>query len=111
MSFKKDFYEVLDIYCDATPEEIKAAYYKLAKQHHPDKHKDNYLEEIKFKEIVNAYETLIDPIKREEYHQTHDHNGDGFFEEKSVSKDTIKSGGFKTSKKINYKKRDEEFSG
>jgi curved DNA-binding protein CbpA len=105
MSFKRDFYEVLDIYCDATSDEIKAAYYKLAKQYHPDKHKDDHLAELKFKEIANAYETLIDPIKRDEYHKTHDHNGDGFVEEKSVSKETNES-----RRGNNYKKEDEEFS-
>ena len=57
----KDPYEVLGISKDASPEEIKKAYRKLAKQYHPDNYANNPLADLaaeKFKEINEAYETL-----------------------------------------------------
>lgn len=60
---KKDYYEVLGIKKGSSAEEIKKAYRKLAKEHHPDKGGDENL----FKEISEAYETLSDPSKKENY--------------------------------------------
>jgi curved DNA-binding protein len=61
-----DYYQILGVKEDATPEEIKKAYRKMANQHHPDKGGD----QNKFKDISVAYDTLSDPQKRSEYDQT-----------------------------------------
>lgn len=58
-----DYYSILGVNKQATPEEIKKAYRKLASQHHPDKGGDT----AKFQEIQTAYDTLSDPNKRAEY--------------------------------------------
>jgi curved DNA-binding protein len=63
----KDYYETLGIPRTATDKEIKAAYRKLARQHHPDANKGNKASEEKFKEITEAYEVLKDPDKRRRY--------------------------------------------
>ena len=51
----------------ATAEELKKAYRKLARQHHPDVNRDNHEAEEKFKEINEAYEALSDPDRRAAY--------------------------------------------
>jgi molecular chaperone DnaJ len=66
-----DYYEVLGVSRDATPEDIKKAYRRLARQLHPDV---NPGEEERFKEVTQAYEVLSDPRKRE----LHDLGGDPF---------------------------------
>lgn len=58
-------YETLEVEKDATPKEIKKAYFRLSKTHHPDKGGDEH----KFKEISAAYEILSDPEKRKAYDQ------------------------------------------
>ena len=65
---KRDYYEVLGVQKGATQAEIKKAYFKLAKQYHPDVNKEPGAEE-KFKEINEAYETLSDEQKRARYDQ------------------------------------------
>ena len=62
----RDYYEVLGIPRDASAEDIRAAYRKLARQHHPDVNKEPGAED-RFKEISEAYEVLRDPEKRERY--------------------------------------------
>lgn len=65
----KDYYKSLGVDRNATPEEIKKAFRKLAMKYHPDRNKDNKQAEEKFKEINEAYEVLSDPKKRERYDQ------------------------------------------
>lgn len=68
MSAKKDYYEVLGVDKSASQDEVKKAYRKLAKKHHPDMNKDNKEEaEEKFKVLSEAYEVLADPEKRSKY--------------------------------------------
>ena len=70
MSEKKDYYEILGVSKNATDDELKKAYRKLAKKYHPDANPDNKEEaEAKFKEINEAYEVLSDSQKRKMYDQ------------------------------------------
>ncbi len=64
-----DFYKVLGVSKDASAEEIKKAYRKLAVQYHPDKNPDDTTAQDKFKKISEAYETLSDEKKRSMYDQ------------------------------------------
>ena len=66
MSAKRDYYEVLGVGRQATQEEIKKAFRRLARQYHPDVNK-NPDAEARFKEINEAYEVLSDPEKRAVY--------------------------------------------
>ena len=66
---KRDYYEILGINKNASAEEIKRAYRKLAVRHHPDKHKGDKEAEEKFKEISEAYEVLSDSNKKATYDQ------------------------------------------
>ena len=63
----KDYYEILGVPRSAGEEEIKKAFRKLAREHHPDVAKDKKRAEEKFKEINEAYEVLGDPAKRKKY--------------------------------------------
>ncbi len=65
----KDYYEVLGVSKNASQDEIKKAYRKLAKKYHPDKNKGNRVAEERFKEIGEANAVLSDPEKRKKYDQ------------------------------------------
>lgn len=65
----KDYYQVLGLKKDASAEEIKKAYRKLAVKYHPDKNQGNKEAEEKFKEINEAYAVLSDPQKKSQYDQ------------------------------------------
>lgn len=65
----KDYYQILGINRDATEEQIKKAFRKLAIKYHPDKNLGNKDAESKFKEITEANEVLSDPEKRKRYDQ------------------------------------------
>jgi molecular chaperone DnaJ len=66
---KRDYYEVLEVGKNATPEEVKKAYRKKALQFHPDKNPGNTEAEEKFKEAAEAYEVLSSPEKKQRYDQ------------------------------------------
>jgi len=67
MAGKRDYYEVLGVDRRASPEEIRRAYRRLARQYHPDVNRDDPTTEAKFKEIAEAHEVLRDPSGRAEY--------------------------------------------
>ncbi len=67
MSTKRDYYETLGLAKNATDEEIKKAYRKMAMKYHPDRNPDSKEAEEKFKEAKEAYEMLSDTSKREAY--------------------------------------------
>jgi molecular chaperone DnaJ len=69
MAKKRDFYEVLGINRDASDEDIKKSYRKLAMKYHPDRNPDNPKSEEQFKEAKEAYEILSDTKKRGAYDQ------------------------------------------
>ena len=69
MADKRDFYEVMGVPKNATEDEIKKAYRKLAKKYHPDLNPGDKEAEAKFKEVNEAYEVLSDDDKRAKYDQ------------------------------------------
>lgn len=67
MAVKRDYYEVLGVDRSASPDEIKRAYRKLARETHPDHNPNDPQAEERFKEISAAYQVLSDAQKREQY--------------------------------------------
>src|SRR5947207_13131592 len=63
----KDYYKSLEVEKNATGDEIKKAYRKMAVKYHPDKNPENKEPEEKFKEASEAYEVLSDDAKRKQY--------------------------------------------
>src|SRR5436305_1454316 len=64
---KRDYYEILGVEKNASVDDVKKSYRKLAMQYHPDKNPDNKEAEEKFKEATEAYEVLSDADKRARY--------------------------------------------
>jgi len=89
MSTKRDFYDVLGISKNASKDDIKAAYRKLAKQYHPDLNKAPDAEK-KFKEVQEAYDILFDEQKRAAYDQF----GHAAFDQQSGGNPFQGGGGF-----------------
>lgn len=79
MADKKNYYETLGVEKNATPEQIKAAYRKLAMKYHPDRNQGDEAAAEKFKEINEAHETLSDQQKRAAYDYELEHPGMGGF--------------------------------
>ncbi|MGI6552096.1 MAG: molecular chaperone DnaJ [Bacillota bacterium] len=78
---KRDYYEILGVSRDASQEEIKKAYRKLARKYHPDVNPGDKTAEEKFKEVTEAYEVLVDEEKRANYDRFgHAAAGGGGFE-------------------------------
>lgn len=86
---KKDYYEILGIPKNASPDEIKKAYRKLAFEHHPDRNKEPGAE-AKFKEISEAYAVLSDEKKRAQY----DQYGHAGFDQMYSQEDIFRSADF-----------------
>jgi molecular chaperone DnaJ len=76
---EKDYYKVLGVSKDASPEEIKKAYRRLARQNHPDANRGDPKAEERFKEVSEAYSVLSDPARRKEYDETRSLFGGGGF--------------------------------
>lgn len=75
---KRDYYEVLGVGRDASSEQIKRAFKKLAFEYHPDRNPDDKGNEDKFKEINEAYQILSDENKRAQYDSFGHLSGEGF---------------------------------
>lgn len=69
MQDSHDYYKILELSRKATPEEIKEAFRRLAREYHPDLHPGNPAAEERFKEICEAYEVLSDSVQRTQYDQ------------------------------------------
>ena len=69
MATKRDYYEVLGVSKNASEDEIKKAYKKMAIKYHPDRNPGDKEAEEKFKEAAEAYDVLRDPQKRARYDQ------------------------------------------
>ena len=91
MANKRDYYEILGVPKDASSEEIKDAYRKLAMQYHPDRNKAPEAEE-KFKEISEAYAVLSDDEKRRQY----DELGHAGFDQRYTTEDIFRGADFES---------------
>lgn len=74
----KDYYDVLGVAKDASADDIKKAYRKLARKHHPDANVGDAKAEARFKDISEAYDVLSDDTKRREYDDVRTYGASGF---------------------------------
>jgi curved DNA-binding protein CbpA len=88
MAEKRDYYEVLGVGKDASSEDIKKAFRKLAFQYHPDHNHDDGASD-KFKELNEAYEVLCDPTKRSAYDRFGHNGGVNLFGQESDGFDMV----------------------
>lgn len=104
MPKEQDYYELLGVSRDATSEEIKKAYHRLARQYHPDVNQDNTEAAERFKEINQIYEVLFDPIKRSLYDDLLERPGIGInIETQSLTAEECYQRGYLKSKKGDYR--------
>src|SRR5713101_5888402 len=75
----RDYYEVLGVKREASEDEIKKAYRKLARQYHPDRNPGDKQAETRFKEIQDAYDILSDKTKRAQFDRFGQVRPDGGF--------------------------------
>lgn len=75
MMNQKDYYQILEMEKEASPQKIKEAYRRLAFQYHPDRNRENPSAVEKMKEINEAYAVLSDPEKRRDYNTFHEQYG------------------------------------
>lgn len=100
MATKRDYYEILNVSRNASQDEIKSSYRKLAMKYHPDQNQGNKEAEEKFKEVAEAYEVLNNPDKRQLY-DNFGHDGvksrgmsGGFHDPFDVFREVFGGGGF-----------------
>jgi molecular chaperone DnaJ len=97
---KRDYYEILGVGRNATPDQIKTAYRKLAMEYHPDRNQGDKEAEDKFKELAKAYEVLRDPNKRSMYDRFGHEGlkggsyGGGFHDPFDIFREVFGGGGF-----------------
>src|SRR4026208_393425 len=103
MATKRDYYEVLGIARNASAEEVKRAYRKLAVKFHPDKNPGDHSAEERFKELGEAYAVLMDDNKRAAYDRfghaafaqgTAGPAGGGFHDPFDIFREVFGGGGF-----------------
>jgi curved DNA-binding protein len=87
----RNYYEILGVPTEASSEEIKKAFRRLALQYHPDRNPGNKAAEEKFKDISEAYEVLYNPDKRAQYDQF-----SRFWNKKGFNRKTTKAPSFRT---------------
>jgi len=84
----KDYYQILGVSPEASSEEIKKAYRKLAFEYHPDRNKEQREDaESRFKEVTEAYGVLINPEKRREYDKLRRYGGNYIFQREQAGRD------------------------